>query len=247
MNCENCNTELKTSVFSNNKMLSLDDINLINSELGFNAKTYCNFCGDKLYKEASNKLNKRLEKIVSISEPIIFKLKNKLSKIDDQLNDIFTNIPVLTTHNPFGWEYTSLGIVSGQIVTGTGVISEFLSDFTDFFGAKSNSFTQKLVKSESTVFNQLKSKAILLGGNAVIGTYTNYGEAGGAKGMLMICATGTAVKLNNLNVLEEKIRVDVLKINDLISKRMLIIEILSEKREILIEKYNKMISQGIVF
>lgn len=84
MNCENCNSELKSSVFSNNRILAVDIVNLINNELNLNSKTYCNFCGDKLHKEALSKLNKRLEKTFSNSEPIIYELKNKLSKINCQ-------------------------------------------------------------------------------------------------------------------------------------------------------------------
>lgn len=245
MNCENCHTELKYSIFSSNKMLSVDVINTINNELNLNAKTYCNFCGDKLYKEALNKLNKRLGSELNDSRVIIDRLKNRLINIDDKLNKIFTKVPVLTTHSPFRWEYTSLGVVSAQMVTGTGVVSEFLSDFTDFFGAKSNSFTQKLIDSERCVLNQLKSRAIILGGNAVIATDIDYGEVGGSKGMLMICAAGTAVKLNNLDILEENIKADIVEINSLSEKRKIILEILSETPEIIIEKYNKMIDNEI--
>ena len=36
-------------------------------------------------------------------------------------------------------------------------------------------------------------KTVCLGGNAVIATDIDYGEVGGAKAMLMVCMTGTAV------------------------------------------------------
>lgn len=242
MNCKNCNAELKNTMFFSNRELSLDVITLINNELNLNAETYCNSCGDKLYKEAVDKADKKSLTLILDSKEIINKLENKLSKIDNELNKIYKNVPVLTIHNPFGWQYTSLGIVSGQLVTGTGLISEVFSDFTDFFGAKSNSFTQKLTKSESIVINQLKSRAILLGGNAVIATDVDYGEVGGNKGMLMICSAGTAVKLHNLDILEENIRPDILKISTLSEKRKVISEILTETPAMIIERYNSMIN-----
>lgn len=242
MNCKNCNTELKNTMFFSNKELSLDVITLINNELNLDAETYCNSCGDKLHKEAVDKADRKSQTLFLDSRVIINKLENKLLEIDNELNKIYKKVPVLTIHNPFGWQYTSLGIVSGQLVTGTGLISEVFSDFTDFFGAKSNSFTQKLTTSENIVINQLKSRAILLGGNAVIATDVDYGEVGGNKGMLMICSAGTAVKLHNLDILEENIRPDILRISTLSEERKVILEILSETPSIIIEKYHKMIN-----
>jgi uncharacterized protein (AIM24 family) len=47
-------------------------------------------------------------------------------------------------------------------------------------------------------------KALELGGNAIVAADIDYAEVGGLKGMLMVAATGTAVMLNNLDVLGAK-------------------------------------------
>jgi uncharacterized protein YbjQ (UPF0145 family) len=94
-------------------------------------------------------------------------------------------------------------MVTGQSVTGTGVISEFTSSWTDFFGAQSNRYNAKLKAGEQLCFAQLRKQAADMGGNAVIATDIDYSEVGGDKGMLMVCMAGTAVRLKNLDVLSE--------------------------------------------
>ncbi len=40
-----------------------------------------------------------------------------------------------------------------------------------------------------------------MGGNAIVATDIDYSEVGGMKGMLMVCMTGTAIRLKNPEVL----------------------------------------------
>ena len=95
-------------------------------------------------------------------------------------------------------------MVTGQSTTGTGVISEFTSSFTDFFGAQSGRYNQKLKAGENMCFSQLRLQALDLGGNAVIATDIDYSEIGGDKGMLMVCMAGTAIRLENVDILEKE-------------------------------------------
>lgn len=43
----------------------------------------------------------------------------------------------------------------------------------------------------------LRTKALLMGGHAILGTDIDYSEVGGGKGMLMVCMAGTAVRFNS--------------------------------------------------
>lgn len=52
-------------------------------------------------------------------------------------------------------------------------------------------------------FAQLRKKTLDAGGNAVIATDIDYSEIGGEKGMIMVCMAGTAVNLQNADVLGE--------------------------------------------
>ncbi|MEZ4840244.1 MAG: heavy metal-binding domain-containing protein [Flavobacteriaceae bacterium] len=52
---------------------------------------------------------------------------------------------------------------------------------------------EKLQLGEENCFLQLVVKALNLGGNAIIATDIDYSEVGNSKGLLMICASGTAI------------------------------------------------------
>ena len=91
--------------------------------------------------------------------------------------------------------------MTGQIVIGTGVITELKSSITDFFGSTSNSFSEKISFGEKNCFAQLRQKSLLLNCDAIIATDIDYSELGSLKGMIMVCASGTAVK--NLDLLGE--------------------------------------------
>lgn len=127
----------------------------------------------------------------------VFNAKQEFEEAKEAFEKIIPLIPILSIHHPQGWEYHSIGIVTGQSVTGTGVLSEISSSFTDFFGSQSGAFSSKLAKGETLCMNQLRVKAIQQDCNAIIGTDIDYAEVGGLKGMLMVCMTGTAVKLKN--------------------------------------------------
>ena len=72
-------------------------------------------------------------------------------------------------------------------------------------------YNKKIIKGENKCFAQLRLKAIDLGGNAVIGINLDYTELGALKGMIMVSAYGTAIELNNPDVLGEA---EVKKIRD---------------------------------
>lgn len=180
--CPNCSQPIKSG-WGGNKLVAEALTNYLNTVLNKNASNYCDDCSSDLLKQASKQYNQEKEELSNF-------IKLNIGKI-----------PVVTTHSPFGWNYTPLSIVTGQSVTGTGFISEFKSSFTDFFGSQSGSFNKKISDGEKLCFAQLRSKTLALGGNAVIATDIDYGDVGQGKGMLLVCAAGTAVKINNTEIL----------------------------------------------
>lgn len=185
-NCPNCQTELKSGLMSSNKLLSNKATALINEYGEEKAQRYCSKCGKNLFEKANSKFQTEKNNLTVY-------LKNKIN-----------NIPVVSTHSPLNWDYRVLDMVTGQSTTGTGVVTEFTSSFTDLFGSQSNRHNQKLKGGENMCFAQLRMQALNLGGNAVIATDIDYSEIGAAKGMLMVCMAGTAIKLNNTDVLEKE-------------------------------------------
>lgn len=182
--CPNCDQQVKGFWASKpNRLFSEFEVKYINSVLNREAPGYCQLCGSDLLQQSRDELNKELK---TVKEFI-------------RLN--ITKIKILTTHTPYAWQYVPISIVTGQSVTGTGFMSEFKSDFTDFFGGQSGSFNKKLADGELLCFAQMRSKAIELGANAIIATDVDYGDVGEGKGMLMVCAAGTAIKVINDEVL----------------------------------------------
>lgn len=184
--CPNCHTDIKSGLMSNVKILTPKAIGLINEYSDKKSEGYCTKCGKDNYAEAKKQL--QVEK----------------SKLNKYLQSNISHVPVISAQTPLNWDYQVLEMVTGQSTTGTGVISEFTSSFTDLFGAQSNRHNQKLKSGENLCFAQLKIQTLNLGGNAVIATDIDYSEIGSVKGMLMVCMAGTAIKLNNTEVIKKE-------------------------------------------
>lgn len=90
-------------------------------------------------------------------------------------------------------------MVTAQSVSGTGLISELASSWADFLGGQSDALSNKLSNGEDLCKNQLRLKSIALGANCIIAVDIDYAEVGGARGMLMVCMSGTAVIINNID------------------------------------------------
>lgn len=105
---------------------------------------------------------------------------------------------MLTTGYDFsGYRITKyIGIVSGQVVLGTGFLSEFTASFADFFGEESNKFAEKLEKAKNAAVEKLIIKSADKGGNAVIGVDFDYITFHG--NMIGVVANGTSVIIEEI-------------------------------------------------
>jgi len=110
------------------------------------------------------------------------------------------------------WNYKVLGMVTGQTTTGTGVLTEFTSSFTDFFGVQSGRHNKKLKDGEDMCKVQLRTQTLNMGGNAVVAADIDYSEVG-AGGMLMVCMTGTAINLENIDIIGKDKKEIIKKLN----------------------------------
>jgi uncharacterized protein YbjQ (UPF0145 family) len=86
-----------------------------------------------------------------------------------------------------------LGVVSAEVVLGTGLLSELGADLADFFGGRASEFQNKLAEAKEAAMNELRKKAHAVGGNTVLGVDLDYSVI--KSNMLMVVANGTAVKL----------------------------------------------------
>jgi uncharacterized protein YbjQ (UPF0145 family)/rubrerythrin len=107
-----------------------------------------------------------------------------------------TSVQVTTTSGIEEWSIQSyLGIVATHVVAGTGIGSDFLASFSDFFGGRSGAYQNQLASLYDEAIGQLGRKALTLGGNWLVGLRVDIDEISG-KGMqmFMVTALGTAVR-----------------------------------------------------
>lgn len=187
--CQNCNCELDNEIVINGRLetvelLSESEIEIINNVLNLESEIYCSNCGNQLLIKANETID------------------NEIQNLKNYISENINAIPIITTHNPYNWEYKIIGIVTGQSTVGTGAITEITSTFTDLFGLQSKAHNEKLKKGEEQCFLQLRLQTLNLGGNAIIATDIDYSEIGSMKGILMVCASGTSIKISNLKELK---------------------------------------------
>lgn len=194
--CPQCGAKIKDSAFSSNFMFSDKQTAFILEFVPDAQNQYCEKCGKDVMIKAKSVYNDELNSINSLIEKNIDKM------------------PIVSTHTPYNWNYEIKGIVTGQTVTGTGIVSEFTSSITDLLGKQSGAFNKKIAEGENMAFAQMRLKALEMGGNAIIATDIDYGELGNLKGMIMVCTTGTAIKLINTDQMKEKSKI----IDELINK-----------------------------
>lgn len=183
--CPSCGTKLAT-LFDTRNVYTEDHVKSMADLLGVQKKPLCSKCLPPLLGEARD--------LMDAERP---ELKAKISQAID-------TIPVATIHAPPQWEFDVVGVVTGQSTMGTGVVTEFVSDFTDFFGAQSKRHNAKIQAGESICFAQMKFACLKMGGNAIVGIDIDYSEVGGLKAMLMVCMSGTAIQLKNISSVAPK-------------------------------------------
>ena len=103
---------------------------------------------------------------------------------------ILTNTNTLETHQVK--EY--LGIVTGETIIGANIIKDFFAGIRDIVGGRSGSYEKVLREAKDTALKEMEDQAQRLGAGAVIGIDLDYETVGPRGGMLMVTASGTAVK-----------------------------------------------------
>lgn len=85
------------------------------------------------------------------------------------------------------------GIIFGEVISGVDFVRDFAAGLTNFFGGRSNSYEEELVRAREQAMRELEQRAAELGANAVVGIDIDYEVLGANNGMLMVTASGTAV------------------------------------------------------
>ena len=103
---------------------------------------------------------------------------------------------VTTTHTIEGRKVQDyLGIVTGEVIVGANIFKDLMAGIRDIVGGRAGAYEATLRDARAEALNELKSEARALGADAVIGVDLDYEVLGQGGSMLMVSASGTAVKL----------------------------------------------------
>lgn len=103
---------------------------------------------------------------------------------------------VTTTQDVAGREIVAYqGIVFGEVITGINVLKDLGAGLRNFFGGRSAGYEEELTNARNQALQELEQRASTLGADAVVGVDVDYEVLGADGSMLMVTASGTAVKL----------------------------------------------------
>lgn len=88
-----------------------------------------------------------------------------------------------------------LGIVTGETIIGANFIKDFFAGIRDIVGGRSGSYEKVLREAKDSALKEMQEMAYSLGAEAIVGVDLDYETVGKNGGMLMVTASGTAVKL----------------------------------------------------
>ena len=88
-----------------------------------------------------------------------------------------------------------LGIVTGEVIVGANIFKDLFASVRDIVGGRSGSYESTLREARKTSLDEIAQEALAMGADAVIGIDLDYEVLGQGGSMLMVTASGTAVKL----------------------------------------------------
>lgn len=88
-----------------------------------------------------------------------------------------------------------VGIVSGEAIMGANIFRDFLAGIRDIVGGRAGAWEEVMQQARKEALLEMQDHAARLGADAVIGVQLSFNALGHSDSMLMVAASGTAVKL----------------------------------------------------
>jgi len=88
-----------------------------------------------------------------------------------------------------------LGIVTGEVIVGANIFKDMFAGIRDIVGGRAGAYEGALRDARREALAELRYEAEKLGADAVVGIDLDYEVVGANGSMLMVSASGTAVKL----------------------------------------------------
>ncbi|AET67648.1 hypothetical protein Desor_2039 [Desulfosporosinus orientis DSM 765] len=104
---------------------------------------------------------------------------------------ILTTTPSIEGHKITAY----LGVITGEAIMGANIMRDIFASITDIIGGRSGAYEEKLHDAREIALRELEERASRLGANAVVGIDLDYEVIGQHGSMLMVSASGTAVRM----------------------------------------------------
>jgi len=88
------------------------------------------------------------------------------------------------------------GVVFGEVISGVNFLRDIAASIRNIVGGRSGSYEDELIHARTQALDEMADRARDRGADAVVGIDIDYEVLGENNGMLMVTASGTAVKLN---------------------------------------------------
>jgi uncharacterized protein YbjQ (UPF0145 family) len=88
-----------------------------------------------------------------------------------------------------------LGVVSAEAIIGANIFKDLFAGIRDIVGGRSGTYERVIEEARRNAMDELVNKASTMGANAIIGIDLDFETIGAGGSMLMVIATGTAVRL----------------------------------------------------
>ena len=102
---------------------------------------------------------------------------------------------VTTTYNVEGRQISEyIRVVAGETVSGINMFRDLAAGFRNIVGGRSQAYEEEMIKARENALAEMVQRAIELGAEGVVGVDIDYVTMGSDNGMMMVSATGTAVR-----------------------------------------------------
>ena len=88
-----------------------------------------------------------------------------------------------------------LGIVTAETIIGANIFKDLFAGIRDIVGGRSGTYERVIEEARTNALRELETKAHQMGANAVVGIDLDFETVGSGGSMLMVVATGTAVRI----------------------------------------------------
>ena len=88
-----------------------------------------------------------------------------------------------------------LGVVTGEAILGANIVRDLFAGVRDIVGGRSGAYEEELRKAREIAMEELAAEATSRGADAIVGIDLDYETVGQGGSMLMVSASGTAVRL----------------------------------------------------